>query len=167
MAEALALTASIVAIIQIAGAATKVSRTLYRVARKAGTASDDIHAFAMDIGAFASVIGVARTALRSHCANACRTPVLKYLEDFKVLEQLVTQSERVMDQLDMVKPDIKSIPSRMPLISLFKWFLHKSDVKALGPEMEKVKSSLMLVITVLRFETIQKEEPSQENEQEM
>jgi hypothetical protein len=154
-------------IFQVGGAATKISRILYRVARKAGCASDDIHAFATDIGSFASIIGVAHIALRRHSSNNRRTPVLDYIDNSKALERIVTQSKRIVNQIEIVKPKIRKVPSKIQLWTLIKWMALKSAVEALSPKMEMVKTNLLVVINVLQLEAMLEAEPSPEVTEEM
>ena len=81
MAEVIGLIASITAIVGIAGTATKLSRSLYRLAREAGSAEDEVRTLAANIAAFASVVRVAHDSLRTYCKKQLKSPALVYIKN--------------------------------------------------------------------------------------
>jgi hypothetical protein len=167
MAELLGLLGSIATIVQIAGAAIKLSNSLYQTAQEVGSAKDDIQAFAMDIEAFSSVILLAHQSIRGHCQKEHGSSVLQYIEDNGVLGQLVNQSKRVKNHIKKVRPRIRDVRSRISLISRFKWMRQRPEVKALHPEMECVKTNLMMLMHIIQLELKQEDEQSEETIQEM
>jgi hypothetical protein len=167
MAEVFALTGTIIAIVQIAGAATKLSKSLYRTAHKAGSAKDDIQAFAMDIGAFASVIRVAHDALLAHCDKESNSAVLRYVRDHNVLGQLIQQSVRIRKHIEAVRPRIQDLRGRFSMINHAKWILKRDEVKALHPQMECVKTNLLVMMHVVALEVAQQGEQSDVTRREM
>jgi hypothetical protein len=167
--DPLSFTASLVAILSIAGAAGELSMSMYRI-RKAGSASLDIGIFAMDIKAFASVIRMAHERLTKHCDMQTQLQpslVLQDIEKVKVLNQLVAQSESVMAQIELVQPRLGSMQSSFDFITRLKWLLRKNDVQALSLRMESVKTNLELVINIIQLEVLKQQEPSAETEQRM
>lgn len=167
MAEALAVIGAVTAILQIAGAATKFSQTLYRTAHYAGSAKEDIQAFAMDIGAFASVIRVAHDAIRGHCEKESNSAVLQFVRDHKILRQLVEQSGRIRKRIEAVRPRIQELRGKFSMINRWKWVLKRPEVKALHPEMECVKTNLLVVMHVVALELAQQGEQSDATRREM
>jgi hypothetical protein len=170
MAEVVGLIASITAIVGIAGAATKLSSSLYRVAQSCGAASEDIERFAGEVDLFATTIGMAHYSLREHCQNhsnssAC-SPALEYMRENAVLDQLTTQSERVVTHIKKVRPRIQSLGSRIDWVTRIKWLLRKSEIQSIRPEMENVKTCIHLAIDVVHFELAQTRD-SRESRREM
>src|SRR5438105_1133491 len=121
MAEALALAGSIIAIVQIAGAATKLSRSLYATARKAGSAKEDIQKFAMDINAFASIIRVAHDSIRGHCQKESNSSVLRYIREHDILGQVVEQATRIRKQIEAIRPQIQDLRGRVTVVNRLRW----------------------------------------------
>jgi hypothetical protein len=167
MAEALALAGAIIAIVQIAGAATKLSQSLYRTSRRAGSARGDIQAFAMDIGAFASVIRVAHDAILAHCDKESDSAVLRYVRDHNILGQLIQQSVRIKKHIETVRPRIQDLRGRFSVINHVKWVWKRDEVKALHPEMECVKTNLLVMMHVVALEIAQQGEQSDATRREM
>jgi hypothetical protein len=155
MADPLDLIDSITATAGIAGAATKLSKSLLRTAREAGPASDDIRTFAMDISAFSSVILLAHNSLREHCSKQSNSDVLKYINDLQILNQLAAQSVHLIEHIELIRPRIESLRSRLDLICRFRWLRRKPEVQDIGLRMQSVKMNLLLVIHVVALEVIQ------------
>lgn len=167
MAEVVGLAASIIAIIGIAETATKVARSLLRIARKAGTARDDIQTLASSIMAFSAVIQVAHDSLKAHHQKDPKSPVLKYIAEHKVLRDLKFQSDIVEEHIENIEPQLRTICSRIDLLTRFRWWKQESEVKALGPEMESVKTNLLVLMHVIVLEVLRQKEPSEETNREM
>lgn len=170
MAEVVGLIAGITAIVGIAGAATKLSSSLYRVAQSCRVAGEDIERFAGEIDLFASTIMMAHYSLRERCQNhsnsSVHSPALEYMRENAVLGQLTTQSERVVTHIRQVRPRIKSLESRIDFVTRIKWLLRKSEIQAIRPEMENVKTCIHLVIDVVHLELAQSHD-SRESRREM
>ena len=171
MAEAIALVGTIFTIVQISGAAMKLSRSLYATARKAGSAKEDIQKFAMDINAFASIIRVAHDSIRGHCQKESNSAVLRYIREHDILGQLVEQATRIRKHIEAVRPQIQDLRGRFTVINHFRWILfNRGDVKALHPEMECLKTNLLVVMHTMSLELAQQrqqEHPSDEIRREM
>lgn len=169
MAEAIALAGSIIAIVQIASAARKLSQSLYTTARTAGSAKEDIEKFAMDINTFASILSITHTSIRRYCQRKSNSPTIRYIYEHEILEQLVDQATRVRRQIEVLRPPIRDLRrGRIPIANRLKWaFFNKPDVKALHPEMECVKTNLLLVMQIMNLEKRQQEDQSDETRQEM
>jgi hypothetical protein len=155
----------ITAIVGIAGAATKLSKSLLRTAREAGSASDDIRTFAMDINAFSSVILLAHNSLREHCSRQSHS-VLRYINNHQVLDQLAAQSVHLIEHIELIRPRIESLRSRLDLICRFRWLRRKPEVQDISLRMQSVKMNLLLVIHVVALEASQQRPPSRDARRE-
>ena len=110
---------------------------------------------------FAGVIGAAHMSLQNHNrAQGSESPVLRYLDSFGVYRDLVTTSERVTEHTKALMPQLRDLPSRLDLLTRFKWVMQREAVKAMGPRMESVKTSLMVVMTVIILEKGNQQERS-------
>jgi hypothetical protein len=156
MAEIVGLAASILAILGVADSAVEMAKRMKRLSKSLGAARKEIRSFSRDIDAFASVIGAAHYALREHSKPEAEAPskVLVFIQERKLLDQLVDQSERVIEHIEELRPSIKSLRSKISLITRFRWLMQRTDVMALGPKMESVKTSLNLVMTMVSYEAI-------------
>ena len=160
MAEVLGLVASITAIVGIAGAATKLSKTLYGVARDAGSARDDIETWACTFASFSSVVQTAYMSLRDHLEARAQSLVINYIKENHVLELVMKHAKCIKRQITKVQPYVREISSSTTLFTILKWLLRKSEVEALGPKMECVKSSLTTLLQVISLEILKEAEPT-------
>ena len=166
MAEALALAGTIFAILQIPGAATKLSQSLYATARKVGSAKEDIQKFAMDINAFASIIRVAHDSIRGHCRRESNSSVLRYIREHDILGQLVEQGIRIRKHIEAVRPQIQDLRGKLTVVNHFRWILFtKPDVKALYPDMECVKTNLFVVMHIMALELAQQRQQQHQSDE--
>jgi hypothetical protein len=154
MAEILGLAASIVAIAGVADHALRLAKSMKRLARDLGAARKDIRLFARDIDAFSSLIGAAHYTLQTHAKPESSSKVLVFIHERKLLGQLVEQSDRVIDHIEELRPDIKSLKSSISFITRIRWIMRREDVNALRPKMESVKTSLNLVISMVMYEAL-------------
>jgi hypothetical protein len=167
MAEVIALTSSILAIAGAATTALRVSASLRKVARSLETAGDDIEDFAINIRAFALIIKLGMSSLNRCAAKRSSSEVMRYLEDFEVLDQLAVQSNRISQRIKSAWKRTKAVRSSLTMVTRIKWYLAKPEVQALQPEMETLKTSLLLVMQSIRLEKMQQGEDSEETRQEM
>lgn len=168
MMEVIGLAASIVAIGQAAEMALNMSRSMRTLARRLRAAQSEIQRFAKDIEIFSSVIGAAYFSLYSHCGTEkTPSPVLRYIDRSKVLDQLVEQSDGVIDHIGELKPRIQSLESKLSFKTKLKWLFCRSDVEALGPKMESVKTSLHLIIDIITLEMVAQRDSSKPQSKEV
>jgi hypothetical protein len=155
MAEVVGLAASLVAIAGAAHTALKLAKSIRRLSRDLGAARKDIRNFSREIEAFSSIIGAAQYSLKTHSREPQPpSKVLVFIQERKLLDQLVDQSDRVIDHIEEIRPHIKSLKSSISFITRLKWIRRRKDMMALGPKMESVKTSLSLVITLVTLETL-------------
>jgi hypothetical protein len=154
MAEILGIAAGISAICGVGDSTFKMARSMRHLSRDLGAARKDIRNFSRDIDAFSSIIGAAHYTLETHSKPDSPSKVLVFIHERQILDQLVDQSYRVIDHISELRPSIKSLKSRISWVTRVKWIMRKTDVEALGPKMESVKTSLNLVITMVSYEAI-------------
>lgn len=165
MAEILGLIGSGVAILQVAEAATKLSKSLFHLARRIKSASEEIKDFAMQTQLFAGVIGAAHASLQQHNrSQGSESPVLRYIDNAGVLGKLVAASDRVTEHTKSLMPRLRALRSRLDLLTRIKWVMQREAVEAMGPKMESVKTSLILIITVISLEKGNQQERSAHGE---
>jgi hypothetical protein len=168
MAEIVGLVASITAIAQAAEMATKVSRRLFRLAQRVRAAREEIKDFAMQTQLFAGVVGLAHQSLQQHNrSQGSGSQVLLYVDNFRVIEDVVAASQRVTDHTKQLMPQLRALRSRLSLWTRIKWVMRKSEVEAMGPKMECVKTSLTVIMAVISLEIGQQRERDAPNEAEV
>ena len=155
MAEIVGLASGIIAIAGAADTAFKMAKSIRRLSRDLGAARKNIRNFSREIEAFSSIIGAAHYSLETHSRKPqSQSKVLVFIQERKLLDQLVDQSNHVINHIEEIWPRIKSLKSSVSFITRLKWILRRTDMIALGPKMESVKTSLNLVITLVTFETL-------------
>jgi hypothetical protein len=73
----------------------------------------------------------------------------------------------VINHIGELKPRIKSLTSSISLKTKLKWLFRRTEVEALGPKMESVKTSLNLIMTIVTLETVSQKDFSKEVKREM
>lgn len=160
MAEILGL---IAAIGSVADVAYKVQRDARRLARDLGAAQEDIRQFATEIKDFSLAISTANLSLHEYAKKSlAETKVLQSIQNNKLLNRIVAASNRVIDHIYKIWPRLESLESSIPLWERFKWVTRRTQVAALGPKMESVKSSLLLIVSVVTLESVLNQGESRE-----
>jgi uncharacterized protein YoxC len=164
MAEAIGLAASIFAIGGAADTAYKIQRKIRRLARDLGAAQENILKFATEIKDFSLVVSTANLSLHEYSKrSSAENKVLQHIQQHEVLHRIVKASDCVMDHIYKLMPRLKSLESSIPLVERWKWVLRRTEVEALGPKMESVKSGLQLIVTVVTLESVLNQGESPEN----
>jgi hypothetical protein len=167
MAEAVALAASLTALGGVAIAATKFAIVLQEVANDVRSAKEEIVNFLVVIKSFETLIGLARISLDRQFKKQNQSPVICYINDFNVMDDLVEQSKSVKRYMKKTTPKMKRLPSNIDFFTSFKWAMRKSKILALGPQMESVKTSLIIIMAIVKMEQVQQEPQSEEAVEEM
>ena len=167
MTDPLSLSASLIAISGLAGAALKTSITLYEFWKSLEAASDDIEQFALDIRTFASITQMGHATLSLHYEKEPTSPILEYFKQLEILDLLAEQSRRVRKRIRLARRHTESVQSSLKLVTRLKWIYRKNEVKALYPDMESLKSTLILAMAYVNWEVAQKRGDSEETRQEM
>jgi hypothetical protein len=117
---------------------------------------------------FAGVVGAAHQSLQQHNrTQGSESPVLHYVENFHVIEDVVAASQNVTDHTKRLMPQLRSLRSSIALWTRIKWVMQKSEVEAMGPKMECVKTSLILIINVISLEKGRQQEQAAPNQAEV
>jgi hypothetical protein len=163
MAEAFALLGAFSAILQIADSSITVANLLRRVAREAGSAADDIQSFASILSSFRSIIAMAFVTVEEHCSKGNHSQAVRTLEDKKVLEMLKIQSKYIKKRLDAIGKKLEQLDeSKLNWWRRVVWVLYrKPEMLELSPQMDCMKSNLLVVIAVLQLESSSQEQRSE------
>jgi hypothetical protein len=152
MAEVLAITGGLAAALQLSSCAKKFATALYRFADDAGTAGLEVERFANQVRSFSETVTVAHGTLSHFCSENPRSPVVVYISSNDVLKNIGTEAMAVQAHLRQIQHQVVGLRSSVTLWASVKWSFKKSSILELSPEMESVKTSLILVITTAHFE---------------
>jgi hypothetical protein len=167
MIDPFGFSASLIAIAGAAGTAVKTSIWLYQLARAVEAANEDIEKFALDIRTFASIVQMAHDLLKRYHTTEPDSHILNYVMELKILDSLAEQSKLTKKRINGAWRQTESVQSSIKMITRIKWIFRTGEVKALYPDMESLKSSLLLMMTFVNFEVAQKRGDSKETHQEM
>jgi hypothetical protein len=167
MAEGIALAAGIVGIAGAAATALKVSASLLTVAQSLGAACEEIEDFAMSIRFFSTVLTMGISSVRSCTKKGSSSKVLKYCEEFEVLDQLELRAKRTTRKIERAWKHTESIRSSLSVVTRIRWYFAKPEVQALHPEMETLKTSLLIVMQSVKLEEMRQGEDNEETRLEM
>jgi hypothetical protein len=132
-----------------------IQKDIRRLARDLGHAQEDIRKFATDIKDFSLVINTANLTLYEYAKKSpAETIVLRSIHRHKLFTRILAASNRVIDHIDKIWPRLESLESRIPFGERLKWATRRPQVEALGPKMESVKSSLLLIMNVVILESL-------------
>lgn len=158
MAEIIGLAASVAGLLTTAGAGFKIADSMLHMARRIRGATEEIQDFGQDISTFANVLLLAYQSLDPNREGGISSsPALQWIQYHDALSSLVTDSQRVIQHIKELNQLLRSMDSvvQIKLWNRFKWAWKGRDVKALGPKMERLKSSLNLVINIVTLEVAQ------------
>jgi len=165
--DPLSLTASLIAVGQAAATALQIAQTLCELVRAIKSAPEKIESLTLDLRMFGCLVEMGQGCLERHCKKAPQSPVLRYIESRKILDQLSAQSERTTSRLSRLREKTGDIhESSSQFLTRLKWLLKKGDIKAMKPDMESSKLSLQLVMAAIQLEAVQQGD-EKEMEEEM
>lgn len=167
MIDPISFTASLVAILGTGTAALKYSISFYELARAVKSASDDIERFALDIRFFGTLMKTGYRCLETYYAKEPNSQVLNYFEELQIIASLSEQSKRTKKRIRRAWHRADSVPSGFKIVTRLKWIFRKGEVEAIYPDMERLKTSLQLIMTFVNFEAVQKRGDSEEARREM
>ena len=130
-------------------------------------AREDVEEFAVNVSSFALIVQMAYDGIQHHCKNHSQSPALHYVQEFDALRDIESQCNRISEHIHAIKPLMRSVQSKIDLLTRLKWVLRKSEVEALHPKMECVKSSLLLLIFVVLLEVKAGQQQTPEIQKEM
>ncbi|KAK1987774.1 hypothetical protein LZ30DRAFT_684400 [Colletotrichum cereale] len=164
MAEVIGIVASAAALIQLVRYGKKSAHALYGFSRRAGISKIDVERCANHVRTFSLTVGLAHEALEEYGTDPSASPVFEFISSRKVLSAISIDSESLVSRLTLAVKRFRGLAAggRTPM-AFIKWWLHKDDVMALFPEMERIKTNLMLIIAVIQLKMLYikpKTEPS-------
>lgn len=152
MAEVIALTASLAGIIQLADYGIKFARVLSSLSRQIGTTFEEIEQFGLEVRSFSSLVLLAQTSLRHHCSEHDESPILAYIADNSILDGISRESDIVKRHVRDARRRVAAINSNTRILAVAKWTFHKKSILELSPEMEKIKSSISVILSTVQVE---------------
>lgn len=170
MAEALALFSSIAAVGTAADAALKISRWMFHIAKEIGGAQEAVERFADKIANFQLIIGAVHFALNQYLDpkdHSSLSPLMMYMKDRRIIKRLAETCDVLVVHIRSLKPRISGLQSKLSLISKLKWLACKNEVESMGPEMECVKTSMQLVLTLVQMEMTKSQQMTPEIQKEL
>jgi len=167
MMDPLSFSVSLISIAGLASAALKTSMALYGFARELEAASEDIEQFALDIRTFASITQMGHSTLSLYYTKEPTSSVLDYIKELEILDLLAKQSRRTRKKIKNAWRQTESVQSSLKFVTRVKWIFRKKEIKVLYPDMESLKSSLLLVMAYVNWEVAQKKGDSEETRREM
>ena len=168
MAEVLAIPAALAAVLQLAEYGRHFSKVLYRFSRNASTAKEDVKRFASQVQTFSDTIDLAQVSLDRHFAAYAESPIIAYISRRPVLHNIAQQALQIFDRFQNSRDLVRTIDSGFGFWASIKWSLRKTTVLELFPEMETVKSSLLMLMSTAHLEslTLARENGAQLSEEE-
>lgn len=153
MAEIVGIVASAAALVQLVRYGKKSAHALYQFSRHAGVSQDDIERCADQIRSFSLTVGCAHESLDQHLEDCTGSAVLDFISGHGVLDAISVDADSVSMRLELAAKRFGNLAKRKRTLPAFiRWWIHKDAVVSLFPEMERVKTNLMLIILVVRLE---------------
>ncbi|KAG4439257.1 hypothetical protein IFR05_005242 [Cadophora sp. M221] len=148
MAEILGVISGIVA---IADAGFKLYLALSNTASALGSAGDDILLFSSEVRIFAEILVVVRANLKDQSLKTSRSEILD--KAIGVIPGLVMQCEMVYASMEVILARLRPCEdSNFRLKSKIMWMRDKSKMLRLRGYLEPLKSSLQLLLTLMKNE---------------
>ncbi len=154
MAEILAVSGALAVIVQLAEYGMKFSKIMIQFSHQVGSAYDEIENFALQVQMFSQVIGLARVTLLDHCSEVRESKVIRDIGKNQVLDGLAEQSRNVEKRLRVARRRVLAMKSKCRPLTVLKWILGKEYILKLSPDMESVKSTVDLLLSMVLLEKI-------------
>ncbi len=144
---------SIAAVIQLADCSLAFAQTLTRLFHEADTLLEDVENFAAQTQSFSDIVSLAHATLYKHCSPGQHdSPIIDRIVNYGVLAGLSRQSSIVLRRLRHADRQVEAMKSRFRWVTRIRWFVSKPAILELSPEMEKVKTSLHIVLVMVQLE---------------
>lgn len=132
-----------------------LSKELYDLARGVRAARKDIRKFARKLSMFAWSSNEACSCLLRHYTNDTGLDTISNAKKKRFLKRAEESAREILKDVENIAPRIMSMePSgiELSLISKFKWYQRKSEVRDLTLEMSALQYSLSLVMSTVNYE---------------
>ncbi|OBR14630.1 hypothetical protein CH63R_03356 [Colletotrichum higginsianum IMI 349063] len=158
MAEIVGIVASAAALVQLVRYGKKSAHALYQFSHHAGVSQIDVERCANQIQSFSLIVGSARQSLDQHREDCTGSAVLDFISAHRVFDAITIDAKSVKIRLKLAARQFSSLAKgKRTLPAFINWWLHKDAVVSLFPEMERIKTNLMLIILVIQLELQMKE----------
>ncbi|KAL2195256.1 hypothetical protein P885DRAFT_62492 [Corynascus similis CBS 632.67] len=154
MAEVLAVAGGIAAIIQLAGCGKKLARVLHRFSRDVMDARDSVQRFANQVGIFSAVIEAAQQTISWYCRDNPESLLVTYINSSGLLASINLEAGIVRQHLRDIRNQVLHMKSTFVFWASIMWGIKKSSFKEVLPEMESIKTSLILLLSTTRLESL-------------
>jgi hypothetical protein len=154
MAEFLAVTGGLAAVVQLAASGRRLVKTLYRFAVDAGAAAAEVERFANQVRTFSGTVEVAQQTVSFYCRENPESPVVAFIKSSQVLADIDSEASTVQAHLWAIRDQVIDMKSRWVVWASIKWSVKKSSILELSPQMESVKTSLCLLMASTNLEAL-------------
>lgn len=157
MAEFLALTGGLAAILQLSKTALRLASALHHLASTSPAA--EITRFANQAQSFSDTVAAAQVTLRRYCLTNPTSPLVQFLVSRNVLGNMGVEADAVRRRLRGVQRRVAGFggangKGKGVWVRLWWGWRMKGGVNELVPEMESVKTGLGLVLATAQFEAL-------------
>lgn len=142
-------------LVTLINATSVLSNQLYDLARAVRAARKDIRRFARNLNMFSWSSNEACACLLRHYSNEERLDTLSNAKKKRFLRRAEESAREILEDVENICPRILEMePSgiEIRLISKFKWYQRKSEVRDLTLEMGALQTSLALLMSTVTYE---------------
>ncbi|KAK1676134.1 hypothetical protein BDP55DRAFT_661856 [Colletotrichum godetiae] len=158
MAEVLGIVASVSALIQLVEYGKKFAKALYLFSEQSGSQRKEVQRYAFQAQDFSDCINITQFALEQHFDKYTESPVLRHILSQGILRRLLNWSELIEWRLRKATKHVRTrLSGGNAVLNFFKWWYQKDCILDLFPEMECVKTSLLLLMSTTQLEVLSME----------
>ena len=138
---------------QLVNCSEKLARTSRKFIRDIRYAQEDARQFVRDVQFDSSLIRIAWVSLNRHCSDCPTSPVLEFISQSNILNDLDKKAERVLESLKTARAKIHEIDG-WKWIMRVQWALIKKSVLTASPQLGGFKIDLQLILNTVQLELI-------------
>jgi hypothetical protein len=143
MAEVVGFVASL---LTLGAAALSVSKSIRNTSMRLGDAGKQTAELSNRIESFSAAMTAAHEVLHQHFVQQQNTQILQSSEVRKSFIVVVKNCREITRKAKKMKPDLKSVQSRVMLFSRIKWYFKQSAVTDLRSDMNSMKLDLLVIL---------------------
>lgn len=132
-----------------------LSKELYYLARGVKAAKKDIRKFARKLSMFSWSSNEARSCLLRHYSSGTDLETLSNAKKKRFLSRAEESANEILKDVENISPRILEMDTsriELTLVSKFRWYRRKSEVRDLTFEMGALQTSLALLMTTVNYE---------------
>lgn len=156
--ELLAAAGGLAACLQLADYGIRFASGLYAFAENAAAAGEELERFANRLQLFSTTTKLARTTLAQHCSAYPKSPAVVFMDRAGIISDVGKESTTLLRRLRRTKRTLKAMDSSWALVTSIKWFLKKSSIMELLPEMDGLQANLSLLMVIANYEALKERE---------